>query len=381
MFRDYATDHRDFGSISAEDMTAYLKATGWKPAGHRGQYAAVFSKEHNGRERFVTVPMVEQLDDHADRIRDAITVVSDIEKRPNFLVRQDLEHLSQDSVFIASNNGIRYTPLSMSKSAELLRAANDLMCNSARAAEAAMKNGHKAAFTGSFSNMIGDLLDNIRYLHDHQLGYSLTLFSPSSGDLTIGKSNNRYDRRDRFAAATTTTLAGALDATKTALEESRASQSTAPFQNTVASGVSANLCDALARLATGGGGVTIEIQWSSIRDVPLQLSRIDVTNQDAEILQTAAHNLRRDGPYYNETIECHVIELARTPTESGGHAVLRRARRANSARIFANVDASLFTTLMRAFRDQSVVFVTGDLYSMPGGLELRNPRAPEARPF
>ena len=379
MIRQYTVDHLDLDAISAAQLSAYLTNTGWESAGHRGRYAAIFTKQFDGVRRSVAVPVFEQLDDHADRIRDAIAVVSQVEERPDTAVWDDLAILSHDSVRIASTNGIRHMPLSMMKSAELLRSSHDLMCNSARAAEAAIENNHRAAFKGNFSSRVAELLDSIKFVHDHQLGYNLTLFSPVSGD-DSAKENRRYDDyRELFTTVTTYTLGQALDATKGALQQSLRIQSTLPFQDTIRSGVSANLCDALARLAIGGDGVAIRIDWSVLRQKIRDPQSASISYQEAEVLQSAAQSLRRDGPYLDQRIICHVVELARQPTQLGGQAVLRRADGSGSARIFSAFSAEDYPMLVRAFRDRTELEVIGDIYSIPKGLELRNPQVLTSR--
>lgn len=374
MIRQYAGDLLDYGSISAAQLSAYLRNTGWESAGKRGRYADIFTKQHDGVRRSVAVPVFDELDDHADRVMDAIAVVSQTEGRAHTAVWQDLTILSNDSVWIASTNGVRYVPLSMSKSAELLRSSHDLMCNSARATEAAIENSPKAAFKGNFSSRVATLLDNIRFVHDHQSGYNLTLFSPVSG-VGSAEEGTGYDGPDElFAAATTYTLATALDAAKTALLQSIGSKSTVPFQETIRSGVSANLCDALARLAIGGDGVAIHIDWSALRQKPREPQRASISHQEAEVLQSAANSLRREGPYLGQRVNCHVIQLARQPTELGGQAVLKLVGGSISTRIFSTFSAEDYPTLVRAFRDQTELGIMGDIYSIPKGFELRNPR-------
>ena len=366
-------ERQELAAVTALNLSAYLRSAGWSFERRRGRYADIFVTQDAGQQRAVAVPVFESLDDHPERIGDAIGVIAQVEQRSRSAVFHDLVRADHDAVRISSTNGIGHTPLTISESADLLRNAHDLMSNSARAAEAAAADGYRAAFRGPFSLQVASYLDDIAFIHDHARGYHITMHSPVSVRLV----HNQYQADDSpatpFARETTQTLAQALTATGDALSESVQVNSTDPFRKTVQAGVSANLCDALARLALGGKGVAIAIKWSLLRDSPVRPMSIAITRQQADVLQSAASALRQAEPSYNEKIICHVVKLEREPHEFDGRATLLALRGDRNVRISTTFKRENYHTVTEAFRNQVAISLVGDVYPATHGLELRNP--------
>ena len=364
---------QDLASVTAWNLSAYLRSAGWNFERRRGRYADIFVTQDEGQRRTVAVPVFESLDDHPDRIGDAIGVIAEVERRSGSEVFHDLAKADHDAVRISSTNGIGHTPLTISESADLLRSAHDLMSNSARAAEAAASDGYRAAFRGSFSLQVASYLDDIAFMHDHVRGYHITMHAPVS----VRLAQNPYQADDSpvnsFARETTQTLAQALTATSDALSESVLAKSTDPFRETVRAGVSANLCDALARLALGGKGVAIAIKWSLLRDSSVPPMSVAITRQQADVLQSAASTLRQAEPSYNEKIVCHVVKLERELHEFDGHATLLARRGHRNVHISTTFRPESYDTVTEAFRNQAELSIIGDIHPAARGLELRNP--------
>lgn len=366
-------EREEIASITALNLSAYLQKTGWEYQGIRGRNAHIYILTTGERKNTVAVPAFELLDDHAERIADAMEVISRAESRPPHTVFQDLAKADNDSVRIASTNGAGRTPLTMSGSADLLDAAYDLMSYSARAAEVAKARNFKAAFRGNVSAQVSSFLNGLTFYPDFLRGYRLTMYSPVSVELERSEERAEVNDETPFSRETTQTLAQALDETSRALSKAVREQTTDHFRQTTQKGVSANLCDALSRLARGGKGVSIEINWSLLRGSASPPRSVAITHQHADILRSAADTLRTSDPSLEELVFSHVFRLERLPEEFDGKATLLALRDGRTVRMSTEFDKVDYQTVIEAFTSQRSLSLIGDVHQTSGRLELRNP--------
>ena len=375
MFELDSIGREDLLDVTALNLETYLKSTGWDYIGERGQYARVFRMQlDNEHRRTVTVPAFESRDDHSDRIKDALDAISEVESRSRIAVLTDLAKADNDVIRVASTNGLAHRRLSVGQSADLLRSVSDLMVNTARAAEASEIGDYRAAYRGSISSKVSSYIDGISYEFKPAEGYQVTLHSPVS--VEIGQNADFGDDRfsSPFPRTATITLTRALSAVHHALAESLKSLSTNSFRQTVESGVSANFCDALSKLAAGGQGISIQGRWSLLRPASKHFGQIFVTHQHAEVLQSAATLLRRSEPSRDEQILCYVTKLEREPDEFDGRATLLALRDEKYVRLRAEFAEVMFPVVIQAFLEQRELSLIGDVYPTGNGFRLQNPR-------
>ena len=373
MFEMEFKDLQDLSTITALNLDRYLRHTDWDFLGMRGRNARVFTTHNAERRWTVTVPVTESLDDHAERIYDAVRILAEVEGRNLAFVAHDLATVDNDSIHITSTNGLGSKPLTINQTAELLRNASDVMANTARAAESVAVQRQRAAFRGQFSAQVAAYLSDLTFFFDHERGYDLVIHSPITVQLDQTPDLGEVAFPTPFARYTTIMLGQALGAVRRALGESVDTWSAAPFRNTVNLGVSANLCDALARLARNGDGVAIDVTWSLLQGSSGPSGPFSITRQQADMLQSAAAELRRAEPSLGERVYAHVTKLHREADEFDGRATLIALWDGKNVRMDAEFDQDAYNVVIEAFRQQSEISVVGDIYPSPGGMELRSP--------
>lgn len=84
-------------------------------------------------------------------------------------------------------------------------------------------------------------------------------------------------------------LMDALQALRSAAERTRSGDSTA-FEDAVAAGVSANLCEAVAGLVDQPAGIDIAITWARTRPTPEIQRKVTFSSRDADVLREAARS-------------------------------------------------------------------------------------------
>lgn len=359
-------DRDAMASVKTLNLRSYLQSGGWERGGNWGERATIHSKEHGGRTWEILVPLRDTVSDYAESMAEAVAVLSAVEERSQLDVFRDVQGAGADVIPLVSLNGIGQAPLSLRQNADLYKDANDLLASAARAAEKP-----QAAYRGGMSAAVADYLGQVKPMPSYYAGYSLTLHSP-----VVARLGEQLKLNDDapFARRVTSQLANALQSANTAISAAAAGDSLAPFQQAVSSGVSANLCDAVAKLAKGGHGIGIGIKWAAVRPPVNPPSNYQFTSQSADILEQAAKHFRRNEPSYDENITATVVKLERQPQEFDGRALLWTLRDERTIRLQVQFEPAAYDTVIQAFQERTPIALEGDIHPSGKGYELRSPR-------
>ena len=167
-------DRTALSSLSIVSLRAYLNSHGWADAGTWGESPiTIFAKEHAGQTREILVPHRDTIGGYAENMAESVTILAEVEERSQLDVFHDLSASGADVIQVRSANGMVDEPLSLRRSASLLKDAYDMLAASARAVEKP-----QPAYRGSMSSDVADYLDKVRPVPSHYRGYALTLHSP-----------------------------------------------------------------------------------------------------------------------------------------------------------------------------------------------------------
>lgn len=360
-------DRDAMASLKTLHLRSYLQSRGWDSGGFWGERATIHIKEHGGRNWEILVPLRDTVADYAEAMAEAVAVLAAVEERSQLDVFHDLQGAGADVIPLASLNGIGKESLSLRQSADLYKDANDLMAAAARAVEKP-----QAAYRGGMSATVANYLGQVKPMPSYYEGYSLTLHSPVAARL--GEQLEFSSDDAPFARRVTLQLADALQSANAAVNDAAASNSLAPFQQAVASGVSANLCAAVARLAKDGHGIGIGIKWAAVRPPGKPPANYRFTSQSADILEEAAKHFHRNEPSYDEKVTATVVKLEREPQEFDGRALILSLREERAIRLQVQFEPAVYNTVIRAFQERTPIALDGDIHPVGQGYELRNPR-------
>ena len=353
-------DRDALARLSLLDVRAYLDSQGWSAAGRYGTVATIYEARDSAGKNFeLLLPMKESLADYAARMGDIVGTLADVEGRDEIAVFHDLVKAGFDVVRFRAPNADDAGTIALQSGVALYDHARDVI---AAAANAAVKP--KRAYRGNSSGKAKEYLDTLRLGQTEVGSYVMTVLSPVQPTLSSDQTSlfPEIDVGDEpFSRAVTLTLVRSLRAAKVAVNEAVATGRLDPFEAAIDSGVSSNLCEAIARLAQQGTGVDISLTWSRVRRGPEAKASYSFTEDNARVLSEAATAFRESEPQTDITIEGFVIALDRKPEEFDGKAKIRgfvdgRVKTISAEFLFAD-----YKKVVGAFDRKLRVRVDGDL--------------------
>ena len=130
-------DRTALSSLSIVSLRAYLNAHAWADEATWGERPiTIFAKEHDGRTWEILVPHRDTIGGYAENMAESVAVLAEVEGRSQLDVFHDLSTSGADVIQVHSANGMVDEPLSLRRSASLLKDAYDMLAASARRGEA-----------------------------------------------------------------------------------------------------------------------------------------------------------------------------------------------------------------------------------------------------
>ncbi len=364
-------DIRDTEALSALSLgalRAYLQTRMWREGERWGDRATIFTKEGTERSWEIIVPLRDTIGGYAAGMAEAIATLAVVEERSQLDVFADVKGAGSDAIHLHAVNGHGNKALSLPQSAELLGDAYGMLAAAARSVDQP-----RLAYRGKLSAEVKEFLDTVQPLSGLFLGYNLTLHSPVRPRIGDAQ-QDLFGEQDPFARRTTRRLAEALQHADAAAADALAEDSLEPFDRAVEYGVSANLCDSVAAMATQSGGIGIDLTWARVRPADPPAAQFLFSDAAAGVLQEAARSFRANEPLLDEAVTGQVIRLERDIHEFDGRAVVLFVRERRPMRLLVQFEQAAYNTVIRAFQERCTVRMDGDIYRTGNTFELRTPR-------
>ena len=249
----------------------------------------------------------------------------------------------------------------------LYREAENLMLSAACSVVDAKRAHHLRKVTEAT-----DYLKTVRLGPSEHGSYVLTILSPVQPRLT--RQQHLDFAEEPFARAVTLRLGDALGAAKRAADRALADNAFEPFDDAVSQGVSANLCDALGRLAETAHGIDIGLTWARTRPSGRPRQTFHFSPEVGDVLREAASLFRQSEPVIDTRVTGFVVALDRPVDQFDGHATLRVLIDEKPRRVRVRFEQGVYPQIIKAFQDKAAISMLGDLFPNGQRWEIRNPR-------
>ncbi len=359
------TDESVLAALSPRDVAGWLRMQGFEHKGSYGTYGAIFARDADALE--VILPTSPQARDFVRRMAELVEDLATALERSPTEILTDLTLAPFDVVKVRSPDADDYGSVRLSTGIDLHQEARNLVL---AAANAAASPTPRRSWRGRRFEEVGAYLDNVRLGQSQRGSFVLTLLSPwdftpsSPGALDLG--------RTTFGRRVTLALGCALQAIEAAIRQTVAG-GVSPLVEAYRAGVSANLCQALAKLAREGEGIDVSIGWSPAQPEPNPV-RIRLKREDASVLTEAAAELARHEPEPDVTLDGKIVSIAEDPERFDGAAMIETVIGGGLRRVRVQFGESERGLIYDAAKAKQWIRVVGDLRRDGRRLTLMSPR-------
>lgn len=271
------------GHITAHDVAAYVRSTGWSHHGNYGREASVFEQD----EHSLLVPLASDFADYGRRMQEIVANLAQFERRSQDSVLRDLAYASSDVFRIRLENPLFDNgEVTLDQGVLLFDNVQKMVHAAARSAISP-----KAYHLARAGTQAEDFLKTVKLGQTEIGSYILTIVFPVTPDLLVGEES---ESALPFERKVTRSLVTGLKSLETAVRFQVARPSLDPFLQAIENGVSANLCEALSNIGekTEGSTIDTQITWARNRTIPKLETKARFLGGDFSYLRSAAGRLK-----------------------------------------------------------------------------------------
>jgi hypothetical protein len=357
-------DSEALRAVRPEDLAQYLVSHKWHPIQH-GSLGAIYTRQFDGFDHELLVPLTRELGDFADRISEILHTLEIVEKRSQVQILSDLACISADVIRIRRAEATDGTIL-LEDGVSLITAAADMVLAAACTAIVP-----KVYYPGKKPAAAIDYLRGARLGQSERGSYVLTVISPlpppNAATLLPGLN-------DPFERQVTRTLAGALDATVSASEVALRTGSTDSFRESTHQGVSANLLDAvLGLMGSSHHPVGMNFAWSPAHPI-IEISDRTITIEPdfVSVIEEASRVLKQNAQLPPVELVGVVIALRRPEGVDQGRATLLAFVDGKPKHVTLELGIDNYDLAIRAHQLHSPVICSGELVRLGRATILTN---------
>ena len=328
------------------------------------QYSDIYTAE--GKPDIV-VPHTDVIDDYAMVVSDLIAIFAKVLDRDPTTVYRDLT--------VADRDVLRVRVLDADPDGLPFETGHDLF-SGARSMLSAAANSigdPRSVFQGRVNQQVSAYLNRVRLAHTERGSFALVIVSSVVAprlSSSVLVDENESSPMDRLVAQR---LSETLIATRYATDDAVAGESDA-FEHAVLSGVSANLCEAVAGLVESVSSFDVSFSWAMTRPSTSSRGPVAFSYGDHSVLKEAALSLRRNEPEYDRSVSGFIYRLTRNRVEIDGTVAIRASIDGHTRSVAAVLNRSDYVKAIEAHSAKSIAYLDGDLERVGNRMHLRNAR-------
>ena len=365
------TDSETLRSLRPLDIASYLHATGWHNVDNLGEKASLWVSRDNPDAELV-VPKRQAFGDFGLRVSEILQTLSKVEHRSQLHIFADVASVSSDLVRLrAVDRETEQGTLPLSAGVTFIEGARDVML--AAACSTVVRRGDFARRKPTQAN---EYMERVRLGQTERGSFILTLLCPVTPRLRPVEPEGFFPE-EPFERKVTKTLMTGLSAVRNAAQHAAFTSDFAPFRNSIASGVSANLCSAILRLGmvVPDTGIEVTMSWSKSRGPVDALPQRIVIEPDAfPVIEEAARMFRETEPQEDFRLVGFVQQLRRPETDPIGRVTITSLIDDQARRVTVDLPEAQYALAVDAHGHRKTIACTGELIKEGRTYHLQNPR-------
>lgn len=356
-------------TIGLRGVHAYLAANGWHRADAlRRETADVYVCAEDDREAAI-VPASEEYGDYGVRIYQIAEQIGRVEGRRRLAVLADLSLAEWDLVRLRLPTADADTSVGLAAAAAVLEESKKLLLAAACSADRPQR-----MYRAGRNRRATAYLDRVRLGQTEPGSFVINLLAPVAP--ALGEQGTLLPE-EPFERQVTRKLVSGLRASRQAMDRfNRGVGAIGEFESRLCEGISANLCQAVARLTEAGEGLEISVSWAMTRpaDGATERAAVAFRPPDIAVLDEAARVLSDRQERTDEEIQGYVSRLARDRTDPNGTATIKAFVDGMLVSVQVVFDSADYSEITRAHEARLSVALEGDLHREGQRWHLRNPR-------
>ena len=352
-------------AVSPAALSAYARVAGWSRQEPYRVHSDVYVGEGLPE---IIVPRTERLGDYASVVATLIDTFAVVAEQDETTVYRDLVTADRDVVRVraaASDDG----SVTLNDGVDLIGGARDMLLSAA----CSLREPRPVYYRAGANREAADLLKQVRLGQTDQGSFTVTLLTPVVPPAMPALSPDPDDRNAPIERRMTRRLVEALTAAHRAAERTAAGDEGA-FREAVASGVSANLCEALVGIIETFPTLDCGVSWARTRPMAVSGTVVRFGRADAALLREAARLLRDRAPRPDVRLNGLVRHLKWGEGDDDGTISLETDIDGQRRSVAAVLKRPDYDRAVQAHRDRALVVLAGDLERMGRRWRLLNPR-------
>ena len=350
-------------AVTPAALSAYARAAGWSAQGRYRVHSDVYVGE--GKPEII-VPRTERLGDYASIVAGMIETFAQVAEQDELTVYRSLVTADRDVVRVRvgeSDDG----SVALSAAAELIGGARDMLLSAA-----CSLGDHRSVYRAGANREAAELVERTRLGQTDQGSFVVTLLTPVVPPPVQMSLPDPDDLNAPLQRRMTRRLIEALNAAHEMVERTVAGEEGA-FGDPVASGVSANLCEAVVRIVEPFATLDVGVSWARTRPMSAPEALVRFGRADAAILREAARSLRERTP--QPDVRLHGFVGIPKPDQTDVDGTIRLVADVDGRQqsIVAVLEREDYHQAVQAHHDKAMVVLTGDLDRAGRRWHLLNP--------
>ncbi len=279
-------DREALRAISPAALSAYARIAGWSRHEPYREHSDIYIGDTLPE---IVVPQTARLGDYASAVATLIETFAQVAGQDELTVYRSLVTADRDVIRIRaaeSDDG----SLGLTDGVSLVEGARDMVLS-----VACSLHDPRSVYRAGANRDAAELLRQMRLGQTDQGGFVVTLLTPVVPPPMPALFEDPDDCNAPIARRMTRRLVEALAAAHRAVERAGSGDGGA-FAEAVASGVSANLCEALVRIIEPFPALDVGVSWARTRPMTMPGTVSRFGQADAALLREAARSLRERAP-------------------------------------------------------------------------------------
>ncbi len=350
-------------AVSPAALAAYARSAGWRRGECYRTNSNIYTDDVLPE---IVIPRTANLGDYASVVRGLIETFAEVTEQDELAVYRSVVTADKDVVRIRaaeSDDG----SLAVDDGVDLIAGARDLLL-----ATACSLRAPKAVYRAGANRDASDLVRQMRLGQTDHGSFVVTLLTPVIPSAAPALFPDPDDAQAPIERRMTKRLVEALAAARQATEWIAAGEEQA-FAETVANGVSANLCEAMAQIVKPFSSLEVSVSWALTRPMTVVRTTFRFGRRDAPMLREAARLFREQAPLPDQRLYGFVRLLKREAGDVDGTISLTTDIDGRRQSVAAVLEQRDYERAVQAHSDKALVVLMGDLERYGQRWRLLNP--------